>query len=776
MPSVDTAHPAVLPHIVDSPQDITVNPGTLIILHAFALPVGSQRIWRRNGVPLANQPGPYDLAIPNSQVSQSGLYDVLVCSECGCDTSKVAVVKVCSTPLVTVGNQIIRPLQGATSVSLAASVAGADSMRWFRNGVPLADGGRYLGAASATLQIAGPMQPGAVGFFQLRGYGNCSTAIGKTMDLAVIPSAPAWTSAANACSSLAVRWAPVPGVSTYRLERTPPFTLLNGVPHRFTTDTLWVDTELYAPLSLIGATYQYTIKSVVEDTLSSTGVTSPVVSPAVRAVVTRLSAASVTIERGGNLALTHFWLPFPATHVWRKNGVPLTTQPAPGAMSLVLTNLQLSAAGTYDVLACNECGCDSSAATVVRVCSTPVVTAPQTYWQVDEGVHSIPLATVTTGADSLRWFRNNELLTDNVRYQGTTTSTLRVTGQFTSPNDGYYWLVAYGNCSTKYGPPMLVGVAPCWSPPTIQTQPLASQTVTLGTPASLTVGATGCTLLAYRWFHWNAQLGYSEVIGATGPTLSIPAVGPSDLGGYQCWINARSYVRSAVAEIVTHPEPRFLTLTSTGTCGGADIHWTTNLPAAVDVCVVADDCVLRGEPPVASFPAATTGTFSVAIPPGTNHRQVYLRATNVNGVAVSQCVMAYPRSTGPELVARVAIQPYYASTDLGTAAPAIVTVTNIGCTAFEGEVVLDSLQFYSSTGWFDARDQHGLKVTPLQLTPSSFEPGEERQFEVLYFPVTPPPPEQFVGRSYLGALHVGAPAPRTIVLTGSLGLDSTRPR
>lgn len=106
--------------------------------------------------------------------------------------------------------------------------------------------------------------------------------------------------------------------------------------------------------------------------------------------------------------------------------------------------------------------------------------------------------------------------------------------------------------------PKLVVDSPAREPPSIFAQP-AGATVLLGTPATLSVVASGARTLTYQW-----EKDGQPVDGATGSTLTFPAVTLADEGEYRVVVSnqygtatsrvARLSVDPGVPAIVTQPQ------------------------------------------------------------------------------------------------------------------------------------------------------------------------------------------------------------------------------
>ncbi len=184
---------------------------------------------------------------------------------------------------------------------------------------------------------------------------------------------------------------------------------------------------------------------------------------------------------------------------------------------LVITNVQLSDAGSYHVSVSNAFGSANSSNALLAVGVPPAIAIQPTNLTVPVG----GVATFSVLADgvpplSYQWSFNGTNLLD-------ITNRLFVITNVQLTNAGTYAVQvsdAFGSVDSSNA------VLSVGDPPLIVDQPI-NQTVPLGAPATLTVVAAGAAPLAYQW-----SFGGNNLAGPTSNTLVIPSVQSSNVGSY----------------------------------------------------------------------------------------------------------------------------------------------------------------------------------------------------------------------------------------------------
>ncbi|MBL7717278.1 MAG: hypothetical protein JNL72_00475, partial [Flavipsychrobacter sp.] len=117
--------------------------------------------WYRNGQPLNNGGDvtgatSANLVVNNADATDAGTYHVVVLANPGCNNAVVpsTLVQINNTPTIISQPQPVQQVcEGTTLVVNVVSVDGT-GFQWYRNGIPLSNGGNVTGATGAILQVA----------------------------------------------------------------------------------------------------------------------------------------------------------------------------------------------------------------------------------------------------------------------------------------------------------------------------------------------------------------------------------------------------------------------------------------------------------------------------------------------------------------------------------------------------------------------------------------------------------------------------------------------
>ncbi len=220
----------------------------------------------------------------------------------------------------------------------------------------------------------------------------------------------------------------------------------------------------------------------------------------------------------------------PLRYQWLFNGITIA-----GATNatLILTNAQPSNAGNYSAIVTNTLGAATSAVAVLTILLPPsITTQPQSRTNVSGTAATFSATAAGSDPLSYQWQSNGANIPG-----ATDTNLTLLTVQ--STDAGNYRLVVTNSVGAVTS---TVAVLTVWLPPAITTQP-QSRTNIAGTTATFNVTASGTVPLNYQW-----QANGANIVGATGPNLTLNNVQTSDAGSYIVVIaNPAASVTSAVA-------------------------------------------------------------------------------------------------------------------------------------------------------------------------------------------------------------------------------------
>ena len=229
---------------------------------------------------------------------------------------------------------------------------------------------------------------------------------------------------------------------------------------------------------------------------------------------------------------------------WRSNGLPIV---GANAASLTLSNVQPAASGDYTVVVTNSFAAVTSAVAVLHVAIPPQIThGPASQTNLSGTTAQF---TVTVSGDqplNFQWFFNGNLLTDDLRHSGSTTTNLTITGIVDS-DGGNYTVVASNSFGVRTS---AVATLTVLVPATIVSQP-GFQAPFPNEPASFTVGVKGTEPVTFQWYGNGSPLSDGgRFSGCTTSNLTIQNVQFDDQGNYQVVVsNAWGASTSSVATL-----------------------------------------------------------------------------------------------------------------------------------------------------------------------------------------------------------------------------------
>jgi hypothetical protein len=502
-------------------QSVVIGGNALFTIGAAGLPpLGYQ--WQFNGANIADATNTA-LTLSNVQLSNAGIYAVVVTNGSGFATSAPAVLTVMVPPTITTQPQSHTNVAG-TIATFGVSVSGSVplSYQWQFNG------GNISGATDAALTLNN-VQPTDVG-----SYG-------------VVVTNPAGT--VTSAVALLTVWLP-PNITAQPQSRT---NILG------TSAAFGVAADGTAPVSY---QWQFNGGNIVGATATNFTIGSVQASDAGNyAVIVINSAGSVTSA----LAALTVWLPpiiiaqpqsrtnvvgtsagftvgltgtSPFSYQWQFNGANIAG--ATGA-TFTIGNAQTSDAGSYSVVVTNVAGSITSAAAALTMLVPPAITTqPQSRTNVPTTTATFNAVASGTAPLSYQWQFNG------ANIPGATATSLTLNAVQASDAGNYAVVVTNAGGSVTSA----LAVLTVWVPPSISLQP-QSRTNVVGTSAVFNVAANGTPPLSYQW-----QFSGANIAGATAASFTIASVQPSDAGSYAVVVtNSIGSMTSAVAVLTVWIPP-----------------------------------------------------------------------------------------------------------------------------------------------------------------------------------------------------------------------------
>lgn len=279
-------------------------------------------------------------------------------------------------------------------------------------------------------------------------------------------------------------------------------------------------------------TYTFTVSA--NNGAAATQTFTLTVTPATTAPAITAQPASATVDQGQavvfNVTATGTG---PLAYQWRRNGVVIV---GATAGSLALTNVQASSAASYSVTVSNSVGSVTSSAAVLAVNTAPVIVGQPQSQLVLAGSSVTFSVDVSGGSNfSYQWRKNG------VNIPGANAGTLTITSVNQSDAGNFDVQVTSGLGSVRSSVALLT-VTTANAAPVITAQP-AGRTVLAGTPAVLTVAASGAPAPSYQWRKDGAI-----IVGAVAPSYTVGSANAA--GSYDVLVsNALGSVVSAPAVV-----------------------------------------------------------------------------------------------------------------------------------------------------------------------------------------------------------------------------------
>ena len=210
----------------------------------------------------------------------------------------------------------------------------------------------------------------------------------------------------------------------------------------------------------------------------------------------------------------------PLNYQWQKNGANITG--ATSSSYTTPTTTTTDSGSIFDVVVSNAAGSVTSAAATLTVNTAtvaPTITAQPASQTVTAGqTATFTVAATGTAPLSYQWQKNG------ANIAGATSSSYTTPVTTTADSGSTFDVVVTNAAGTKTSSTATLTVTAAPVAPTITTQP-ASQTVTAGQTATVTVAATGTAPLSYQW-----QKNGANIAGATSSSYTTPVTTTADTG------------------------------------------------------------------------------------------------------------------------------------------------------------------------------------------------------------------------------------------------------
>jgi len=261
----------------------------------------------------------------------------------------------------------------------------------------------------------------------------------------------------------------------------------------------------------------------------------------------------------------------PFTYQWYEGTSGNTSSPILGATSSSYTTPPLTNTTSYWVRV-GSCTptltTDSGTITVtVEPCPTPQITAqPQNKSIAPNTTANLSVAATNGSPFNYQWYRGNSGDTSNPIGGATSSS-------FTTPmlqTTTSYWVKVTNTCGlVALSNTATVQVQTCASTPVFTTQP-ASQNITIGATATMTVTTTGTAPITYQWYQGLAGDTTNPIVGATSASYTTPALQATT----SYWVRAHNSCGDTISAQAV--------ITVEGACAPLTIF---NVPTTVDLTV-----------------------------------------------------------------------------------------------------------------------------------------------------------------------------------------------
>jgi hypothetical protein len=508
---------------------------SLSVTAAGSAPLSYQ--WRKAGVNIAGAVGA-SLSVAAAQLSDAGIYDVVVSNAIGTTTSFGATLTVMSGVAFTVQPSGLTVGAGSMA-SFSATVTGDGPItyQWQKNGVPLS------GATGSSLVIA---------LTQSSDAGSYNVVAGNAVSTATCAAA---ILTVNGNPTIVTN--PTGGTVLKGSTRTLTVVATGSEPlnYQWFHGSAALSGATGASYSIASAQYADEGEYSVVVSNSSGSATSALANLVVvqgPEITTQPAASTAGLTTDTiNLSVVATGKA-PLAYQWRKAGVPIS-----GATASTFQILSAAEAdsGDYDVLVSNAGGAVTSATTHLTIIApVKITTHPANSNVAVAGTHTFSVQATGTAPLTYQWRKGGTAI------GGATSATFQITNA-NAGDAGWYDVVVTNPAGpvTSKTAALSVGSGSGSgsgnSPPSITTQPEALPPLRAGDSFSFSVAANGSPTLSYQW-----KLNGVNITGGTASTLSVAVSQLTDAGTYT--VNVRNDYGSELSEPVVLKVLEPVTITS----------------------------------------------------------------------------------------------------------------------------------------------------------------------------------------------------------------------
>jgi gliding motility-associated-like protein len=464
------------------------NFSTSVIANSNSIPFTYQ--WYFSGIPMIGQTAS-SLNITNVQSSNAGLYSVNLSNVCGIASFSGQQLSIDAAPIIST-----QPIGGlvctGNSFSMTPIVNNATNYQWTKNNT------NYSTGSSLTITS---VQSSDAGTYSLTASNGCGTVTSNSATLITksIPTIISIGASNSVCSGTNTSLTALANgngdnslLYTWSLSGVGIGSSASNVLSISNFQQANVGTYSLSVSNSCGSVSTSNQQSVALQ-LSSLPTIPEISTPSAVCSSGALTVPSnVTTNNGGTLS-----------YQWYNTNQAISNQTS---AQLLINNIQPSAAGSYYLMATNNCGSTISNAFSVLVNTAPVITQQPLSQTICTGT-TLSLSVVATAGSSYQWNYNGQAIPN-------ATSASYSKNNIQSSDAGNYTVSVINSCGNTTSASAIVVVN---TPPIINVQPQA-QNVCVGSPVTFQVSTSNNPIatLSYQWFESG-----TTIAGATNSSYTI---------------------------------------------------------------------------------------------------------------------------------------------------------------------------------------------------------------------------------------------------------------